>query len=409
MKCPDCEGSGRVLGRAEWAKKKPCRNCKGRGAIEWRYPTAFSCWEDGEQEAIKRVVKSGRFTMGDEVRAFEREFAAFHSRAHGIMVNSGSSANLVATAALFHHPERPLKAGQKALVPALAWPTTYAPLVQHGLELAVAAGGGSWNVELAAPGFDPEDAALVVACSILGNPADLAGLKSAASVLDAWLLEDNCESLGALTDDGRLCGTFGDLSTFSFFWSHQVSAIEGGMILTDDDELAVLCRIIRAHGWTRDVRIPESFDEEYSFVLHGYNVRPLELHAAIALVQLCKLPHFIEERRRNVGRFWQMIGGFPGIEPPDLRRFPSPFGVHFTLADASRRNALVSALRGAGIDCRLPTGGSLGLHPYGAPWASYRTPRADAIHRAGLFLGCAPFDISDRLEEAARIIKETLA
>src|ERR1039458_4164491 len=220
-------------------------------------------------EGRDRLRASGRLTVGEEVAAFEREFADFHGLRHGIMVNSGSSANLVAVAALFHVKQNPLKQGDQALVPALAWATTYAPLVQHGLDLVLVDCDEGWNADPYA--LKDVEARLVVGCSILGNPAQLDTWRTIAGVHDAYLLEDNCESLGA-SIGGKLCGTFGLMSTFSFYYSHQISAIEGGMILTDDDECATLCRLLRDHGMTRHVEKPKTFEAEYDFRLFGYNV-----------------------------------------------------------------------------------------------------------------------------------------
>ncbi len=377
-------------------------------APEIRYPTAFSIWGDEEKAAIDRVLTSGRFTQGEEVVSFEREFAAHHGREHGIMVNSGSSANLVAVAALFHRTgERPLKRGDVALVPALAWSTTYAPLVQHGLGLALMDCDDGWNADVYDRRFDPQGARLMVGCSILGNPANLEAMKSAAGVLDAVFIEDNCESLGARTPDGKLCGTFGLLSTFSFFYSHQVSAVEGGMILTDDEELAGLCRILRAHGWTRDVMTPASFEEEYNFVAFGYNVRGLELHAAVAREQLKKLGGFIATRRANADVFRRLAEGLP-ISHPTLVGQPSLFGLHFALDAPGDRKRLAAALREAGIDCRLPTGGSFTRHAYGRRWLSQETPNADYVHDAGMFLGNGPINLTAEITAAVDVMRRVL-
>lgn len=372
---------------------------------EMHYPTAFSVWGDEEQDAILRVMRRGQFTMGAEVFEFEREFAAFHGRAQGIMVNSGSSANLIAVAALFHRTgTKPLKRGDVALVPALAWSTTYAPLVQHGMGLALMDCDSGWNADIYDRRFDPKGARLLVGCSILGNPANLGAMRTAAGVLDAAFIEDNCESLGARTIDGKLCGTFGLLSTFSFFYSHQISAIEGGMILTDDEELARLCRILRAHGWTRDVAVPAAFGDEYNFVAFGYNVRPVEMHAAIAREQLKKLPAFIEARLANLALFRRLTEGLP-ITQPDLAGDQSPFGLHFTIDVPGQRPAIAAALRKAGIDCRLPTGGSFTRHAYGRPWGAQETPRADYVHDAGMFIGNGPLDLSHEIAAAVDIIR----
>ena len=120
----------------------------------------------------------------------------------------------------------------------------------------------------------------------------------------AMFLEDNCESIGASVD-GKLCGTFGLMNTFSFFYSHQLSAIEGGMILTDDDECAKLCRMLRDHGMTRSLGKIDKFEDEYNFRYFGYNLRPLEMHAAVARVQLTRLSRFIEARNKNRDYFIQ--------------------------------------------------------------------------------------------------------
>jgi CDP-6-deoxy-D-xylo-4-hexulose-3-dehydrase len=371
---------------------------------EYWFPTAFSSWGCQEKAAIACVLASGRLTMGEEVAAFEREFADFHGLRHGIMVNSGSSANLVAVAALFHVKQNPLKQGDQALVPALAWATTYAPLVQHGLDLVLVDCDEGWNADPYA--LKDVEARLVVGCSILGNPAQLDTWRTIAGVHDAYLLEDNCESLGA-SIGGKLCGTFGLMSTFSFYYSHQISAIEGGMILTDDDECATLCRLLRDHGMTRHVEKPKTFEAEYDFRLFGYNVRPVELHAAVAREQLKKLPGFIAARRANAALFRRLTEGLP-IQHPTLTGKPSPFGLNFTVPDKEARASLAMALREAGVDCRLPTGGSFAKHAYGAPWRGQATPKADRVHDTGMFLGNAPFDIAEKIEKAVDVMKAAL-
>lgn len=370
---------------------------------EYDHPTAFSLWGDEERAAIDRVLTSGRLTMGDETEALEEEFALYHGRAHAIAVNSGSSANLVATAALFERSVRPLRRGYRAAVPALAWSTTYAPLVQRGMDLVLADCDGSW----CASDMEFSDVQLIVGCSILGRPARLNELRDTARRRGVPFLEDNCESLGAVSPHG-LAGTFGDLSTFSLFYSHQISAVEGGVILTDDDELATLCRMLRAHGWTRGLTEPTSIDDEYDFRVMGYNVRPLETHCAIARAQLRKLPAMIEVRRANLATFERLARDLPIILPRGDGQ-PSPFGLQFCVAAPETRRRLAGALRAAGIDCRPPTGGSLRLHEYGARWRDQRTPAADRIHKTGMFLGCAPWNISDKIERAVDVMREALS
>ncbi len=367
------------------------------------YPTAFSAWGKEESEAIQRVVLSGRFTMGDEVAAFEEEFAAFHKMKYGIMCNSGSSANLLMVSTLFNKKDKPLKRGDLVLVPALAWSTTYAPCVILGLRLKLVDCDNTWCSGLP----DVRGAQLVVGCSILGNPGPLNFLKVAIESHGGYFIEDNCESLGAKYGDDY-CGTFGLMNSFSFFHSHQISAIEGGMVLTNDPECARLCRILRAHGWTRDVDPPTSFDNSYNFSHMGFNLRPVEMHAAIAREQLKKLKGFVAARQKNATLFRQLTKELPITHPVIRTMDPSPFGLPFTVASSEVRLKLVAELREAGIDARLPTGGSFRLHEFGKPWRNQETPKADLIHNTGLFLGNAPFDISDKIELAALVLRQTL-
>lgn len=373
---------------------------------DWLYPTAFSSWRPGddspEDRALARVLASGRLTQGPEVAAFEEEFATYHGRRHGIYVNSGSSANLVATRALAFGSYK----GDSIIAPAIAWSTTYAPFVQLGKQFEILDVDNTWN----APLLNGEWPGCAVVCSVLGNPAYLSDYRTIA-IEDNWpLLEDNCESLGARTTEGQLTGTFGDLSTFSFFYSHQLSAIEGGMVLTNDDELARLCRLLANHGNAGFVDRTEDFDRSYDFQLMGYNVRGLELHAAVAREQLKRLDEFVEQRRENFRLFEAILADdlIPVVPQQLSSAYPSPFGLAFECGDRAARTRLVRALRAAGIDCRLPTGGSFRKHPYAAAWADQQTPRADLIHERGLFLGNAPYPIPRLIVKAVKIMRETL-
>ncbi len=371
---------------------------------EYWFPTAFNGWGDEEHSAIERVVASGKFTMGEEVRAFEGELAAYHGRKHAVMMNSGSSANLLMVATLLELGR--VKRGDVILVPALAWSTTYAPLVQHGLKLRLIDCDETWNAKWP-DGIELDRGTPLLFCSILGNPTSHPYLDN-----DFVSIEDNCESIGAVREDGRKTGTVSMMSSLSFFYSHQLSAIEGGAILTDDDECADMLRILRSHGWTKDVRPPGSFEDEYEFLRFGYNVRPLEMHAAIAREQLKKLDAGNEARRHNYDMFYRESGDCVQGDLPVtfqmVKGKAAPFGIAFTVKDRETRLKLVHELRAADIDCRLPTGGSFRLHKYGEPWRDQKTPNADRIHNTGLFLGNAPYSIDDKIERAVQVMREVL-
>ena len=198
-------------------------------ASEIFYDLASSTWDEEEQRVIERVFAEGRVTMGGNVRQFEERFAEKFGMKHAVMVNSGSSANLVAVAALFYRKDRPLQRGDEVIVPAISWSTTYHPLQQYGLRLRFV------DVELDTLNIDVTklEAALtprtrlVVAVSILGNPAALDTIRAFYDAHDLILFEDNCESMGS-TLGGKYCGTFGHVNTISTFFSHQISTMEGG-------------------------------------------------------------------------------------------------------------------------------------------------------------------------------------
>jgi CDP-4-dehydro-6-deoxyglucose reductase, E1 len=165
--------------------------------------------------------------------------------------------------------------------------------------------------------------------------------------------------------------------------------------------------MLRDHGMTRSVYRAADFDHEYDFQMMGYNVRPLELHAAIARVQLQKLPKFIAARRANYAEFKRLAADLP-ITFQKSNGFESPFGIPFLCRDPQVRTNVAKALRAANIDCRPPTGGSFLRHRYGEPWFSQKTPMADHIHSCGLFIGNAPWVMGDKIGFAVSVLKEAL-
>lgn len=218
------------------------------------YDLAVDNWGAEEKAAIMGVIDSGRLTMGPKVAEFEEAFSKYFGSKYTVMLNSGSSANLISVASLFFRKKNPLVAGDEVIVPAIAWSTTFSPLQQYGLKLKFI------DVELETLNMDVSqlEAAItprtkmIIGVSILGNPAALDIMRSFADAHGLIFFEDNCESMDAELN-GQKTGTFGDLGTFSSFFSHHISTIEGGYIVTDDPELDALARSIRAHGWTRDV------------------------------------------------------------------------------------------------------------------------------------------------------------
>ncbi len=382
------------------------------------YELAASTWDHEEIDALNEVVASNRFTMGERVREFEEEFAKHFGARYAVMANSGSSANLIATAALFFKRERPLQRGDEAIVPALSWATTYHPLQQYGLKLRFV------DIELDTLNIDVTQleraltprTRLIVAVSILGNPCALDVLRKFADEHNLYLLEDNCESMGAELA-GKRAGTFGDIGTFSFFFSHHISTIEGGMAVTDDEETCHLMKALRAHGWTRDLP-PDSpifekravdFFEAYRFVLPGYNVRPTEINAAIGLRQLRKLDGFVEKRRQNLALFHSLFAGDDRfiIQRENGKSSSFCFPIILNPAFNLNRERVLNALKEADIGHRIITGGNFLRHDV-IRYYDYECVgeiiNANIAHDHGFFTGNHPFDLGEQIHRLRDVL-----
>jgi len=382
------------------------------------YPLATDSWDDAELAAIARVVQSRRFTMGPEVKAFEEEAAAWFGTRHALMVNSGSSANLLAVAGLIYHPDELLGLGDEVLVPAVSWSTTYYPLHQYGLKLRfvdIDRDTLNLNLDLLEGALTPRTRA-VMAVNLLGNPIDLVRLADFCGRHDLQLIEDNCESMGATVGD-RQAGTWGRCGTFSTFFSHHISTMEGGFILTDDTPLYNVMTSLRAHGWVREqpqdthLEIPsDDFMRMFRFVLPGYNLRPLEMSGAVGREQIKKLASIVAERRANAARFRAHCGNIEGIRLQMETGQSSWFGFSMVLEErlAGRRSELVELLGAARIDCRPIVTGNFLLNPvirYFDYSVAGPTPIAEEIDANGLFVGNHSYDIGEALVRLGQLLR----
>lgn len=383
------------------------------------YELASPTFNSEEEAALNKVINSGYFTMGEYVKTFESQFAEYHNKKFAVMVNSGSSANLIATAAFFYKENSPLKAGDEVIVPCVSWATTYHPLHQYGLKLKFV------DVELDSLNIDiskleaaiTENTKMIVGVSILGNPARLEELREFADQHNLYFLEDNCESLDAEID-GVKTGTFGDIGTFSFFFSHHISTMEGGMLITDDEELYQLSISLRNHGWTRgqpeDSKIytksADDFSEAYRFILPGYNVRPSELNAVVGIEQLKKLPEFTKQRRKNLKQFELIFKDDNRFITQKEHGKSSSFCFPIIIKPESNidRERIFKALHEADIGFRMITGGNMLRHDVLKyyDWSiDGKAVNADIIHDNGFFIGNHPFDLSKQLEKLKEIIE----
>jgi len=382
------------------------------------YDLASSSWGPEEITAMRQVLESGRFTMGEHVKRFEEAFRAKFGVRHALMVGSGSAANLVGIAALSYVKNRPLARGDEVIVPAISWATTYYPLQQYGLRLRFV------DVELDTLNMDVSQleraltprTRMVVAVSILGNPCALDVLRAFCDRHGLYLFEDNCESMGASVN-GQLAGTFGDIGTFSTFFSHHISTMEGGVLVTDNTEIDHVARSMRAHGWTRDLpadttiydRRDEDFFEAYRFILPGYNARPLEIAGAIGVEQLKKLDAMVEARRRNAALFQRLFARDERFIIQRENGRGSWFCFTIILNPGLRidRARVMAALKKADIGYRIITGGNFLRHDVIKYFDHDRVgeiKNADIAHDRGFFVGNHPHDLTPQIERLREVL-----
>jgi CDP-6-deoxy-D-xylo-4-hexulose-3-dehydrase len=382
------------------------------------YDLASSSWGPEEIAAMRQVIESGRYTMGEHVARFEEAFRTKFGVKHALMVGSGSAANLVGIAALSYIKNKPLKRGDEVIVPAISWATTYYPLQQYGLRLKFV------DVELDTLNMDvtrleralTPRTRMVVAVSILGNPCALDRMRAFCDRHGLILFEDNCESMGASVN-GKLAGTFGDIGTFSTFFSHHISTMEGGVLVTNDTELAHVARSMRAHGWTRDLpadtpiyeKRDEDFFEAYRFILPGYNARPLEIAGAIGVEQLKKLDAMVEARRRNAALFQKLFAGDKRfiIQRENGRSSWFCFTIILDPDVKIDRARVMAALKKADIGYRIITGGNFLRHDVIRYFDYDRVGEirnADIAHDRGFFVGNHPHDLRPQIERLREVL-----
>ena len=383
-----------------------------------KYELASSSWDKKEIEAINKVISTNMYTMGNFVRNFEKEFANYTQNKYCVMVNSGSSANLLAVASLFYKKENPIKKGDEVIVPAVSWATTYYPLYQYGLKLKFV------DIDKYTLNFDIEElkkavtnkTKMIFAVNLLGNPNDYDAILNIIGSREIYLLEDNCESLGGLYKNKPL-GSIGLMGTYSTFFSHHMSTMEGGLIGTDDEELYHILLSLRSHGWTRHlpfknricVKSDNNFEESFRFLLPGYNVRPVEMMGAIGSEQLKKLPEFIAKRRENAEYFKLLFGNNSRFIIQKEIEKSSWFGFSFIINDKNiKRENIIKKLQEADIETRPIVAGNFARKEV-VKWFDYEIQgslkNADFVDQNGFFVGNHQFDIKDKLNYLYNVLK----
>lgn len=383
------------------------------------YELAYSTFGDEEKVAMYKVIKNDMFTMGKNVKAFEEEFAKFFGKKYAVMVNSGSSANLVALASLFFKKQKPLKRGDEIIVPCVSWATSFYPLQQYGLKLKFV------DIDLETLNYDIEElknavtekTRMILTVSILGNPNYYDEIEKLCEQKEIILFDDNCEAMGARYN-GKYTGTSGLVNTYSTFFSHHISTMEGGLILTDDYEIYCLCKSLRNHGWTRDQddeseifdKKDDDFFEAYRFILPGYNVRPGELQGAIGLEQIKKLPSMLIQRRENAKYFQSKFKNDDRFIIQKEVGESSWFAFTMIINPNSnvQREKVFKALKDEKIGYRIITGGNFLEHDV-IKYFDYEVTKmenAKYAHNYGFFVGNSPHDMKNEIDLLEKTLKD---
>ena len=385
-----------------------------------KYELATLSWDEKEKEAIKRVMDSDMYTMGENVYKFEEMFSKYVGSKYAVMVNSGSSANLLMVASLFYSKKFNIKRGDEVIVPSVSWATTYMPLQQYGLKLKFI------DIDIATLNFNldklkraiTDKTKIVFAVNLLGNPNDYDKIKEFIGDRNIILLEDNCESLGAVYK-GKQLGTIGLMGTYSTFFSHHMATMEGGLVVTDDEELYHILLSLRAHGWTRQlpknnqlcIKSDYQFEESFRFILPGYNVRPMEMSGAIGIEQLKKLPKFIEERRKNAIYFIDKFKNDNRFIIQKEIEQSSWFGFSFIIKENIKisRKDIINKLLSNDIEVRPIVSGNF-LKNEVIKYFDYEVfedvNNAELLDKNGFFVGNHHFDIKDKIDYLANILGE---
>jgi len=352
------------------------------------------------------IQHTKRFTQFNKVKEFEAAFSRWQGCRYSVFVNSGSSANLLLVNAL--KELKGWREGDEILVPAVTWPTTVTPVMQCGLKpvfVDASLTDLGLDVDQAARKISPRTRGIFVA-HLLGFPADIKRLEQIITGRDIAIMEDACESQGA-TIDGRKVGTLGTAGTFSFYWGHHMTSVEGGMLCTNDEDLYKLCVLKRSHGLARELpaEYHDALKEQYAdidfsflFLTDGLNVRNTEFGAVLGLLQIDRLNEYIRIRNANYARFADVCDRY--AEDLLVLRSPgvSSFVLPFVFRQIDRKRRFQHVIHEAGIESRPLISGNLLRQPF---LRQYYDPHdfvnADFLHRNAFYIGNNQFVTAERL------------
>lgn len=416
------EGTRKLAGVLELLLESSSRINQAKPQRYW-YPLARATY--GVEEILEALdsLCSFRTTMWEKTREFEIRFSTYQGCADAVMVNSGSSANLLGAFLLTNPRSSILEHGDEVLVPVVTWPTQIWSVMMAGLTVRlVDVSPKTLNIDLddLEAKITPRTRAIFLV-HLMGNPCQMDRVLHTAARHKLLILEDCCEALGAEWD-GTKVGNFGMAGTFSFFFSHHLSTMEGGMIACKDTKLADELRILRAHGWIRNVEACNinvadyDMDPRYAFVNWGFNVRPTELQAGFGLRQLERMPLFTRRREELANRFFHFIDETAYLTRPDVHPLakPSWFALPVMVApDAPfSRKQITTYLEDRGVETRPIVVGNIARHPVAQLFVGVFDgdfPGADAVHDRGFYIGLSPLQSDSDMERLLECLQAFLS
>ncbi len=376
-----------------------------------------------DTEDIARLIQwlqtNPRLTKGKVTVDFQDKWSQWIGRSYSVNCNSGSSANLLMYYALLLSGK--LK-NKKVIVPSVGWVTSIAPAIQFGFEPVMCeADSDTFGLDLdhLESLVKEHKPSTVLMVQVLGVPHKMDAMLELKNKYGFFLLEDACAAIGA-SYKGKKVGSFGDMASFSFYFGHQMSTIEGGMVSTDDATFKNLLLMIRSHGWSKDLdeRDHQSLIEQHHiddfhtpFVFYepGFNLRSTDLNAFIGIGQLEKLDWMTFRRQENHSYYMQQLGDIFSVQRCESECQVASISFGLLAEDEAQRKRIVAALVQNGIETRIFSAGNLGLHPFWANrYGTTRFPMADRIHQCGLFLPNNPSLNEDSLAFISQTVLKAL-
>lgn len=391
--------------------------------IRYWYPLSLATF--GSDEIIEALdsMCSFRTSMAEKTLSFERAFANWQGSSDAVMVNSGSSADLLLSLLLTNPLEPLVEKDSEILIPVVTWPTQIWSAMMGGLKVRLV------DVDPNTLNIDYEDlerqitpkTKVIFLVHLMGNPCDMDRIMSIAKKHNLLVIEDCCEAMGA-SWDGVKVGNFGVGGAFSFFFSHHITAMEGGMIVVNKTEFVDQLKLLRAHGWVRNVNQEQfklsdypDIDSRYAFVNWGLNVRPTEVQAGFGLRQLEKADLFNARRQEIADRFFSYLKTKSWLKTPkvELKARPSWLALPI-MVDANApfsRNDLSAYLEKNGVETRPMVTGNIAHHPVAKLFPEFGErafPGADKVHARGFYIGLSPMQTDEAVTRLLKVFDDFL-